>query len=106
MRTLLFLLFILTFFITSFVGQEDFLSDQRKFERVKQAYKDKGALIEKCLKDANIDPKKFNILINVYKDEQELEVYAKNVSDLSYKKIITYDICEKSGSLGPKRKKG
>ena len=41
-----------------------------------------------------------------YKEEAILELYAKNKSDKIYKKICEYNIAEKSGALGPKRKEG
>lgn len=41
-----------------------------------------------------------------YKEEAILELYAKNKSDKIYKKICEYNIAEKSGTLGPKRKEG
>ena len=41
-----------------------------------------------------------------FKEEAILELYAKNKSDKIYKKICEYNIAEKSGALGPKRKEG
>ncbi|WP_300721246.1 L,D-transpeptidase family protein, partial [uncultured Brachyspira sp.] len=47
-----------------------------------------------------------NILITAYKEENILEIYAKNKSDSIYKKIASYNIAAKSGILGPKRMEG
>jgi len=106
MKAYIFYLAVLSFLLVSFVSVNDFLSEQKKFERVKTAYKEKGNLIEEQLKKSNIPIDDLQILINVYKEEQELEIYAKNTSDESYNKLLTYDICQSSGNLGPKRKRG
>lgn len=65
------------FIITSFISLNDFLSEQKKFERVRTAYKEKGTFIEEQLKKSNIRIGELQILITVYKEEQELEIYAK-----------------------------
>jgi murein L,D-transpeptidase YafK len=96
----------LFFIITSFISLNDFLSEQKKFERVRTAYKEKGSFIEEQLHKSNIRIGDLQILINVYKEEQELEIYAKSKGDKRYKKLSTYKICESSGVLGPKRRKG
>ncbi len=106
MKSFVFFLLPVFFIITSFISLNDFLSEQKKFERVRTAYKEKGRFLEEQLKNSNIRIDDLQILINVYKEEQELEVYAKNASDKSYKKLSTYKICESSGVLGPKRRKG
>lgn len=35
-----------------------------------------------------------------------MEIYAKDKSETTYKKLVSYDICTRSGELGPKRKQG
>lgn len=35
-----------------------------------------------------------------------MDIYAKKREDSTYKKLITYKICAKSGHLGPKRRQG
>jgi murein L,D-transpeptidase YafK len=45
-------------------------------------------------------------MLLAYKEEQELELYAKNKAEVTFKKIARYSICQKSGQLGPKRKQG
>ncbi len=101
MRTLFLLIFIL--FITAFVVTTDFLSEQKKYERVKTAYRDKEDVVTKKLKEQNLDINNFHILITVFKSEQELVIYAKNKNEQKYKKLISYPICASSGEPGPKR---
>jgi murein L,D-transpeptidase YafK len=91
---------------TAFNRQTDFLSEQKKYERVKIAYKESGNLVTAELKKQNIQQDKLNILLMAYKEEQLLDIYAKNKSDNTYKKILSYTICARSGELGPKRKQG
>jgi murein L,D-transpeptidase YafK len=91
---------------TAFVVKTDFLSDQKKYDRVKTAYKDKEETVIKKLKELNLDLNNINILITVFKSEQELVIYAKNKTEKKYKKLMSYSICASSGELGPKRKQG
>lgn len=100
------LLFIGFPILLSFVYTPDFLSEQKKHERVKQAYKEKTATIEQQLKLLGLEKNNLNILIIAFKEEKELIIYAKAKTATSYKKLITYSICANSGNLGPKRKQG
>jgi len=104
MKTLFILLLALV--LSLFIVQNSFINEQKKFERVRKAYADKGTLISQTLKEHEINENDLNILIVAYKEEQELELYAKNKSEQNYKKIKTYTICASSGDLGPKRKMG
>ena len=45
------------------------------------------------------------ILVRIYKEESELEVWKQNL-DGKYALLKTYPICRWSGKLGPKRKEG
>lgn len=92
--------------MTAFIWQTDFLSGQKKYERVKIAYKENGVIVTAKLRNENIRLDELNVLLVAYKDEHQLDLYAKNKNDHSYKKILTYDICARSGQLGPKRKQG
>ncbi|MFY9309313.1 MAG: L,D-transpeptidase family protein [Bacteroidia bacterium] len=104
MRLLIILLGLLL--TTGFIVTPDFLAEQKKYERVKAAYKEKEAGVQKKLSELGLDLNNFNILITVFKSEQELVIYAKNKKDKQYKKLVTYPICASSGDLGPKRKQG
>lgn len=99
-------LLILSAMSTAFVLNPDFLSEQKKYERVKTAYSEKEKTVLNRLKESNIDINSLNILITAFKAEQELVIYAKNKTDKTYKKLITYPICANSGELGPKRQQG
>lgn len=97
---------LIAFFAFSFLPQTNFLSEQKKFARVKTAYIEKGEIVESNLKTHNIEKDNLNILIVVFKNEQQFDLYAKNKNELTYKKIKSYNICSSSGVLGPKRRQG
>lgn len=98
--------FALLFIFYSFIPGKDFLSEQKKFERVRKAFAEKENTVSKKLSAKNIETNEVEIMLIAYKHEAELDLYAKNKSDLTYQKIETYEICSSSGSLGPKRRQG
>ncbi len=102
-----FILISFLFFTNFFVfAQTSFLQKQKQYSRVRTALKEKDAQIKADLKSNNIKSNELNILILVFKSEDKLELYAKKKTNRVYKKIKTYDICAKSGKLGPKRQQG
>ena len=98
-----FFLFVL---FCSFIPKKDFISEQKKFERVRKAFTEKENSISKTLSSQNISINEVEIMLIAYKHEEQLELYAKKKSALAYQKIETYEICSSSGGLGPKRKQG
>lgn len=105
MKTTL-ILTILTTIIMAFTFQADFLTDQKRFERVRTAIKEKEKIVEQKLLDNELGLDNFNLLFIAYKDIDELEIYAKNKTETVYKKVLSYEICSRSGQLGPKRRQG
>lgn len=84
----------------------DFLSEQKKYKRVRDAIENKQSAIQQLLEDHNLTTSDLNILILATKENDKLEVFAKKKSDSTYKKVKTYEICSRSGKPGPKRKQG
>lgn len=74
--------------------------------RAEKARKEKAALIQKMFDDAKVKYPPNALLIRVFKDESDMEVWAQSEPDGDYKLLKTYKICSKSGTLGPKRKEG
>lgn len=99
------LLFLLTG-ATAFSAVDDFLSEQKKFSRVRTAISDKEAGIKKLLTSQGINTGNVQVLFVAYKEEKELQVFVKKAEETEYKKLKTYAICASSGTLGPKRKMG
>jgi murein L,D-transpeptidase YafK len=90
----------------SFTITTDFLSEQKKHPLVKGAYIDKSELLQKKLKEFNLNLDNINILIATYKVEREMDIYVRKKGETKYKKLATYDICSVSGEPGPKRRYG
>ncbi len=97
---------LLLLLILALVKQNDFLTQQKTYSRVRTAFVSKEAIVNKLLAGQNIKPSALNILLVAYKQEQLLEVYAKNTHDKNYVKLVSYPICASSGELGPKRQQG
>ncbi|MCD4676978.1 MAG: hypothetical protein K8S18_13430, partial [Desulfobacula sp.] len=87
-------------------GQSNFLTEQKRYKRVRTAIKDKEQLVLNKLKENSIEIGELNILILAFKSESEIEIFAKKKVEHTYKKLATYSVCSKSGQLGPKRKQG
>jgi murein L,D-transpeptidase YafK len=90
----------------AFTIPNDFLADQKKIQRVSDAIGEKQDFLQNQLKKNGLELENLNVLLVAFKEEKELEVYAKKKEDLTYQKISTYDVCASSGQLGPKRKQG
>lgn len=92
--------------LVSFTMQTDFLAEQKKFERVRAALNEKQELLNKILRENKISSDNINVIFVAYKDNDLLDVYAKTKKETSYRKLLSYSICSRSGQLGPKRKQG
>ena len=101
--------FITLFLLSSHVllfAQQDFLSQQKKYARVRTAAAEKEAGITENLYKNGLATDNIHILIVAYKAERQLEIYAKKKNETIYQLIALYDVCSSSGGLGPKRKQG
>lgn len=87
-------------------NEPDFLTRQKKYPRVKNAYREKETLLKQRLEKAGLSFDNIHILITAYKQEGILTIYAKAPTDREYKQISTYRVCARSGHLGPKRRQG
>ncbi len=102
-----FKIFILTIICCNNVfAQQDFLSQQKKYARVRTALTEKEQTFAESLRQNGLTADNVHILIVAYKAEKKLEIYAKNKEKTVCKLIASYDICASSGLLGPKRKLG
>lgn len=94
------------FLITVFGFKENsFKKEQLKFSRVKLAYSEKWSKVKDKLLKAGIDTSHFELFIRAFKQDAELEVWARSKTT-QYKLVETYSICSSSGELGPKRRQG
>lgn len=91
---------------TGIFAQQDFLSQQKKYARVRTALAEKEQCLTENLRKNGLAADNLHILMAAYKAEKKLELYAKSKDEPVYKLIAEYDICASSGTLGPKRKQG
>jgi murein L,D-transpeptidase YafK len=92
--------------LLSFTMHTDFLTEQKAFERVRATINEKQSLLEATLKEHKISFDNLHLLFVAYKNDDVLEVYAKTKQETTYKKLVSYDICSRSGQPGPKRMEG
>ncbi|MCK4981030.1 MAG: hypothetical protein KAS62_11585, partial [Candidatus Delongbacteria bacterium] len=97
---------LLLMLTTSFSQSKSFKEDQERYKRVRQAYSDKGAIVETLLTENKINIKELNIYLRAFKKEKIIELWGKNSSEEKYKIIKKYEVCASSGKIGPKRKQG
>jgi murein L,D-transpeptidase YafK len=97
---------IIAFILFAFVSDPGFITAQKKYTRVRGAYQEKESLLTDRLKKLNLSLDNLNLLIVAYKSEKKMELYAKSRTASSYSLLGTYDICARSGDLGPKRMAG
>ena len=87
------------------IQNNDFLTDQKKYPRVREAISQKLQATENLFKQKNIAFPPQKIFLRALKEEQQLELWASSAQD-SFTYIKTYNFCSTSGILGPKRKQG
>jgi len=93
-------------FLTFSFMTDNFKTQQQKFPRVKTAFTEKEKLVKEFFSAKGIELSSAIIFIRVFKDEKQLEIWAKQPKQEKFQLIKTYDICASSGALGPKRKQG
>ena len=75
-------------------------------DRVATALSEKEDKLKTLLKQYQLKKENLNVLFVAYKENNKLQLFAKNKSDKEYVLVETYDICKKSGVLGPKKAEG
>jgi murein L,D-transpeptidase YafK len=99
-----FLVFCLTGCILT--AQPSFLKQQLAYPKVKTSYSEKWPRISARLKEKGIDSADYKVLIRIFKQEKQLEVWLKSKKSDRYVQYASYAICRSSGEPGPKRKEG
>ncbi len=88
------------------VLQNSFKSDQLRYPRVRDAYNEKLIYVKGLLEDNSIEIANLEIYIRAFKKEKVIELWGKNKNNPSFILIISFEVCQTSGTLGPKRKQG
>lgn len=92
--------------IGSMSQAQSFKSSQLNHSRVKGAFDEKGESIARLLEQKGVKQNSFQLFIQAFKKEQELEVWVKPTGASTFEHLITYPFCSTSGTLGPKRREG
>ena len=75
-------------------------------DRVQTAITEKGKLLQKNLQQHQLDSTDLNVLFVAYKELDRLDLFSKSKKQEQYKLIQQYQICARSGKLGPKKVEG
>ncbi|TAD92737.1 MAG: hypothetical protein EAY75_01850 [Bacteroidetes bacterium] len=84
----------------------DFLSFQKSFRRVSEAFENKEMLLKEAFEAKGLAwPAKY-MYIRSFKHDSQLEVWVKQDAKEKFKLFKSYKVCALAGSLGPKRFEG
>ncbi|GAB4289863.1 MAG: hypothetical protein Kow0090_02780 [Myxococcota bacterium] len=82
------------------------IKNQENFRRVKTARAAKGGGIDALFGKIGLKYPPERVFLRIYKEEGELEVWAKEGQKAEFIYLKSYKVCAKSGKLGPKRRAG
>jgi murein L,D-transpeptidase YafK len=86
--------------------QKDFISFQKSFQRVDDAFFKKEETLKAEFAAKGLEwPAKY-MYIRSFKLDSKLEIWVKNSAAEPYRKFKTYKVCALAGNLGPKRYQG
>ena len=86
--------------------QRDFLSFQKSFKRVDDAFVKQEEILKADFAAKGFEwPAKY-MYIRSFKYDSKLEVWLKNKPNEAYRKFKTYKVCALAGNFGPKRFEG
>jgi murein L,D-transpeptidase YafK len=94
------------FILLFFSMQNGFKNSQLQHSRVKNAYDEKELTVKKYFVEKKLNYTGFNLFLRAFKKEKELQVWVKESDNDQYVHLHTYNFCNTSGVLGPKRKEG
>lgn len=97
------LVFIFSIAATPYI---DLKNHQLGYKRVQEAYKEKEATIKAQLLGKGITAEGYDLYLRAFKHEGVLEAWIKPQGANAYQLFKSYDICEVSGTLGPKTQQG
>ncbi|MFK7949659.1 MAG: murein L,D-transpeptidase family protein [Saprospiraceae bacterium] len=75
-------------------------------DRVVIAYEEKEAMLNNLFAKKQVNWNNFELFFRVFKQDEQLEIWAKSVDSKRFTLVKIYPFCTNSGTLGPKRKEG
>lgn len=108
MKNFISLLILLCCGISAFaqVDQLSFKDQQLEYTNVKMAYVDQGKILEEILAKKKVYTLGNYLLIRVFKQEGEVEVWFRHLAAGKYQLLETMKLCSNSGDVGPKKYAG
>jgi murein L,D-transpeptidase YafK len=100
------ILFALFLAVPPALPAQEFKSDQLRYGRVREAYREKGSLVRSLISANALDSNTLTILIRAFKQEHLLEVWGSDSLNEEYVLLKEYRICRVCGEPGPKRRQG
>lgn len=97
--------FIILLLLISFIPL-DFREEQLQYPRVRQAYLEKEDDFAALLSSHSIQRENLRVYLRAFKEEQLIELWAKNKGEEPYQLLREYKVCRSSGVIGPKRQQG
>lgn len=88
------------------ISADNFLDEQKRYQRVRTAFREKETVVINLFKDAKAQFPNPEIFIRIFKLEESVELWAKAASADTFIQLKSYKICATCGDLGPKRKQG
>jgi len=85
---------------------ESFRFEQNRFFRVRRARSQAQPRLEALFRKAGLDYPAKEVLLRVFKLEEELELWARNDKNSPFTLVQLYPVCAASGTVGPKRREG
>ncbi len=84
----------------------DFMTQQLHSPRVREAMKTNGKAVDELLTSKGINTQSFDLFLRAFKKEKVVEVWGRNKGTEAFTLLKSYDFCDTSGKLGPKRLSG
>ncbi len=103
-KRLFFLLMIL--FLSESAKTQHILSDQLRYPRVREAKQASDVNLRAIFREKGVSYPPEDIYLRAFKFDKEIELWAKSRGKATYTYIKSYEVCNTSGTLGPKREEG
>ena len=97
---------ILFFVFTLSLSSQSFLKQQKRYSRFRNAHQIHLSNLQSSLQKHSISLNSVQIFLRAFKESGKLELWVKSKKETTFQLFKTYDFCESSGVLGPKRMRG
>ncbi|WMJ75112.1 hypothetical protein RCC89_18365 [Cytophagaceae bacterium ABcell3] len=87
-------------------SQSSFKDQQLKYPRVREAFKNRESVLADEFDEKGVSLNNAEIFLRGFKQEQILELWAREKGSGAFKHIKDYAFCSSSGTFGPKRAQG